>query len=473
MAGLNLPPDSEQSGKNRDPKYDAVLIQLSSQRPSDVWRGMEQARQWLKEDPENREVYGLLLDAVQANRDLLRDKIRTLFTEMLEKGSKSAKEALGSLPTGIQDLLADADDVYYAAEYERAIKLYRQVLKLDSDNVRAKDQLAKSELMKITGESAGDLPRAAEQFYRRARSYIAARDIVAAVNLLTAAIEAAQAKNKKYPDAEQALSGMHNLITAEEFKSKAYIALDKAKWKEAIGHYEKALTLDPINPVTKKELESLQNLIEVENQIESKGMSKYFTSTSRWENIVNSAKIIFNTENALINSLNKQLLKIWWIRFVSLVTLSLGSVTFLFSIKSAPFSLFTRPSSTPTITTQVTIPTSIISTSTLEPTTAITTATEIPTVAMTETSIVVILTPTQAVLGTGYIIKAFVSSWEVPNERLIESLGLYQPVIVLEKMEVAGSTWYRCSWTNKEGQPREGWILGEYITFGLPPTPRP
>lgn len=473
MADSNLTPDLEQSEKNRNPKYDAVLIQLSSQRPSDVWRGMEQVRQWLKEDLENRDVYGLLLDAVQANRDLLRDKIRSLFTEMMEKGSESAKEALSSLPTGIQDLLADADDVYYAAEYERAIKLYRQVIKLDLENVRAKDQLAKAELMRITGESAGDLPRAAEQFYRRARSYIAARDVVAAVNLLTAAIEAAQAKNKKYPDAEQALSGMHNLITAEEFKTKAYVALDKAKWKEAIDHYEKALTLDPINPITKKELESLQNLLEVEIQLKSTGVSKYFASISRWQSIMNSAKIVFNTENALIKSLDKQLRKILWTRYLTLAALFLGITVFLFFIRSTLFPPLLQPPTTSTNTLQATASTSIDtnSISTFEPTLAITaTFTETPTVTLTETST---LTPTQASLGTGYIIKAFVSSWEVPNERFIESLGLYQPVTVLEKEEVAGSTWYRCSWTNKDGLAREGWILGQYITFGIPPTPRP
>ena len=174
-------------------QLDAVLVQLGSQRPSDVWRGMDQVRQWLSDDPENREVYGVLLDAVKESRDL-REQVRNLLAEMDRKGSRSAQEAMSKLPSGIQDFSADADDAYYAGEYERAIQLYRQVLKLDPENAHAKDHIAKAEIKRITGETASGLPRAAEQFYRRARSFIAAREVVTAMNLLSAAIEAARAR---------------------------------------------------------------------------------------------------------------------------------------------------------------------------------------------------------------------------------------------------------------------------------------
>jgi hypothetical protein len=96
----------------RKSQLDAVLIQLSSQRPSDVWRGMEQARQWLKEDTEDKDVYGLLLDAVQKNRDL-REQVRNLLTEMMQGGSQSAEKAILALPSSLTDFIADADDAYY------------------------------------------------------------------------------------------------------------------------------------------------------------------------------------------------------------------------------------------------------------------------------------------------------------------------------------------------------------------------
>src|SRR5688572_14213921 len=198
-------------------QLDAVLVQLGGQRPSDVWRGMDQVRRWLADNPENREVYGMLLDAVKESRDL-RDQVRKLLSEMEQKGSKSAQEAMSNLPSGVQDFSVDANDAYYAGEYERAIQLYRQVLKLDPDNAHAKDHIAKAEIKRRTGETASGLPRAAEQYYRRARSYIAAREVVTAMNLLSAAIEAARAKEMKYPEAEEALNNMNNLLLADDFK---------------------------------------------------------------------------------------------------------------------------------------------------------------------------------------------------------------------------------------------------------------
>jgi len=115
----------------RKSQLDAVLIQLSSQRPSDVWRGMEQTRQWLKTNPEDSDVYGLLLDAVQKNREL-REQVRNLLNEMMQNGSQTAEKAILSLPSSLTDFLVNADDAYYGGEYESAIKLYRQVLKLRS-----------------------------------------------------------------------------------------------------------------------------------------------------------------------------------------------------------------------------------------------------------------------------------------------------------------------------------------------------
>jgi tetratricopeptide (TPR) repeat protein len=233
-------------------QLDAVLVQLRSQRPSDVWRGMDQVRQWLSEDSENRDVYGMLLDAVEENREL-REQVRNLLYEMEKKGSKFAHEAMSKLPSGVQDFLVDADDAYYASEYDRAIQLYRQVLKLDPDNAHAKDHIAKAEIKKFTGDTASGLPRAAEQLYRRARSFIAAREVVTAMNLLSAAIDAARAKSMPYPDAEEALNNMNNLLLADDYKQKARNALRNEQWKDALEFYKKALALDPTDDVVRKE----------------------------------------------------------------------------------------------------------------------------------------------------------------------------------------------------------------------------
>ncbi len=310
---------------------DTVLIQLKSQRPSDIWRGMDQVRQWLAEDPENRDVYGLLLDAVQENRDL-RDQVRTILLEMIQKGSTSANEAMVKLPSGIQDLLADADDFYYAGEWERAIQLYKQVLKLEPENARAKDHIAKAEIKRLTGETASGLPRAAEQYYRRARSFIAARDVVTAMNLLSAAIEAARAKQMKYPEAEEALNDMNALLLADEFRQKAKIAISNEKWRDAMEMYSKASTLDPTNEIIQKEADILWRLLQVETFLQSNKVSKLFAPLKQWNDTLNSAKLFINSSNHLVNFIEKQINKIRLFRIFGIIILFLTMVVLFYWI---------------------------------------------------------------------------------------------------------------------------------------------
>jgi len=454
----------------RKTKLDAILIQLGSQRPSEVWRGMEQVRQWLKEDSEDKDVYGLLLDAVQKNRDL-REQVRNLLVEMMQNGSKSAENAILSLPSSLTDFLADADDAYYGGEYEHAITLYRQVLKLDPENTRAKDHIAKAEIKRITGESSTDLPRAAEQYYRRARSFIAARDVVTAMNLLNAAMESAQAKGMKYPEAEEALNNMQNLLTADEFWQKAKTALNEKRWKDAVELYNKSLLLDPTNELIKKELESLQDLLKAETALKKRGIMKILMPLGQLQNTVDAARIVMNSGNPLLGFIEKQLSQIRFFRTIGIILLliivifplySNGSLNKLFTpaLTATPLPAITSTSvldAIPTNTEQrVTQPATAtntqIDTDTPQPT---------PTETLTPT-------PTEIILGIGYINKGIASTWNAPNGALIERLTLNHPLTILEKQVVAESTWYRCRW-DSNGTPREGWILAEYVTFGNPP----
>ena len=71
----------------------------------------------------------MLLDAVQ-EFPILRERVRSLLIKLSRNGSKSAKSVLRDLPSSVKNLLADADDAFYAAEYDDAIQLYRQILKV-------------------------------------------------------------------------------------------------------------------------------------------------------------------------------------------------------------------------------------------------------------------------------------------------------------------------------------------------------
>ena len=453
---------------------------LSSSRLGDIWRSMEIVREWLQNNPEDLEVYGLLIDSVAENPGL-REQVRSLLIEMQRRGSKAAESALQNLPATIQDLLNEADGAYYATQYNDAINLYRQVLKIEPENERAKDHIAKAEIKRLTGEADSELPRAAVQYYRRARSYIAARDIPTAINLLSAAIEAAQAKGMKYPDAEEALSNMENLFLADNFREEAKKALDKNQWQEALEIYNKALMLDTTNVVMKKDLDALQELIRIEQIFRKRqglpNIFNLFKPIGHLQNTVDTAKEFINPGNSLLVFAEKKLRNIKLIRAVGIFTF-LFAFSLLVNVVAQKFFTIPIVSNTPVITqpTNISTLTQTIkpaNTKTEEPQliTATNTyiATNTPTSKPTET-----LTPTStiAILGIGYINKGSVSAWDAPNGMLlIERLGLNEPLTILEKREATGFTWYRCQW-DSNGMKRDGWILADYITLGPPPTPR-
>lgn len=447
----------------RDKQLNAVAIQLRSQRASEVLYGMNRVRRWLKDNPEDSEVYKLLLNAVQENQKL-RDQARNLLVEMKGQGSRAAKEAFSTLPSSVQDLLADADDHYYAGEYEEAISLYRRVLELNPDNLRAKDHLAKAELKRIAGETETGMPRAAEQYYRRARSYIAARDVSTAINLLSAAIETARAKGMEYPDADQALNNMHDLLTADQFKREAGYSLEMEQWEVALDLYQKALTLDPTNVVIKKEFESLEGLLYTQTELRKKGIKKFFTSIGEWRNALRTARGVLNPDNAMLNFVEKQINQIRLIRngsmFAILVVIGIVIYSILpVTIEVAPpittetmlSAISNTPKGTPTPTPTFTS----AATSTILPT--MTTA---PTLGPTPT----------VVLGYGRLTTNFFPV-EEPNGKRIES-GLFrkQYVTVVDSRFDSGERWYKCTWEVEDALV-EGWIIGGSIEFVPPPIP--
>lgn len=208
---------NESANADRKRRLDVVRLKMRSQRPSDIFGAMLEARTVLQENVEAHEVYEILLDAVRDNPGLRRG-VHSLLEEMIQKGSKTAAQALRVLPADIKDLMADADDAYYTADYDQAIELYRQVLEKDSANVRAREQLAKAELNRIAGMPDTELPRTAIQLFRRARSHIAARDFLAATNLLNAALEEAKARGMHFDEANELLQSIERLVKSNSQK---------------------------------------------------------------------------------------------------------------------------------------------------------------------------------------------------------------------------------------------------------------
>lgn len=429
MTDSNMYP--EPASYERDKQLNAMQIQLRSQRASDILRGMAQVRKWLQENPEDRQIYEILLDAVQENHEI-RERVRDLFLEMMQKGSKRAEEAISILPSTAKDLLADADDAYYAAEYSRAVQLYLQVLKRVPDHKRAKEHLAKA---KSAQQDAGDmilgLPRDAAQYYRRARSYLAASDFLLAIKSLNAAVEAAQVRGMNYPDAEELLKTAQDSLIADEYKQKANLALEKERWREAFEYIDKGLALKLADVAIKKELESLQILLSAELDLRKFGTFKVFAPLEQIRIAQKTAKSVVSPDNPLLSLVAKQLTLINRIRIgciIVLVILGFVSIPFL-NQKFVAYSI-----------------------------------TPIP------TKILVTTPPSSSQMPDIYgFTTEYVQTYSAPNGRWIGFIEKNQFVTILARQTVGIDTWYFCQW-EIDGVVNQGWVAN-LIKVDSSPTP--
>jgi tetratricopeptide (TPR) repeat protein len=506
----------ELPSKNYGTQLDAVRVQLRSLLPSDVWRGMVQVRKWLQEDSESQDVYALLLDVVQVNTTL-RQEIRELLEEMSKKGSSSATEALRVLPASVQDVLNDGDDAYYAADYDQAIQIYRQVLLLDPQNVRAKDQLAKSELNRIAGMPDTGLPRAAVQYFRRARSHYAARDVPAAMQLLNAALDAAQAKGVDFPEAKSLLNSMQDLLTADEYKAKGDLAFEKEQWGEALDQYNKALLLDPHNDNFKKMLESLQgllraevlldslanqesdesdridkleradtfrkaaydvdeltdtsllkrvnakyNLYKADAEIQSWGILKFLAPKGRLRKAQSAAQEVLKPSDPSLKYIGNELnnLRLRRIGFVSILFLLMTSIIAVIALQLQV--LGTGAGQVVPQPTSINPPTKL-STATL-PGTSVSTPSEAPSIAPTHTiTLTSSITPTP--YRTGFTTRFVHPLTEPDGSWLGAALDINQPVLIIREEKGSQNSWYLCEW-EVNGEKIQGWILTDFVQIG-------
>lgn len=525
----------------------ALRIQLRSQLPSDFRRGLSQARQWLQADPEDAEIYNLLLE-IAAENPALKEEIHNLVVNYSKRGSQTATQVLRGIenlsdgkevspdqkPTNqanlSTDLMSDADDAYYAAEFEKAVRLYRQVLATDPNNLRARQQLEKAEINRISQNTKASFPREAMQYYRRARSYIAARDTHSAIGMLVAAIEAAQAQGMKFPEAEDLLLNQQYMLTAVEYIGQAEKAIQDNDWDNALDLYERALRIDPDDQRTKGARVQLQELLETESILESlgdglsgkverleklekiasaikngegakklSGTARFkkmrarfnlYKTTSKLENtaalfrplsprfdelkdaLVFARKVLESSDPALQNA-ERRLKQLRPFRvalpFLAFIILLGVAVAFRQPISAA---FLPAPTPIPPLATRTTSPTltqtlTLTVTSTTVPTNA---PTPTPTVPPTET--VTILSSATPAFTLGYVASSSgvsaVDRIDVPNGRVVARLPKNQIVKILEKRTAFTIDYYLCEW-EINGVTGQGWIPVEYIKTGNPP----
>ena len=549
---MNEHQELEQAGFGNQPiKYEkrlaAIRIQLHSQLPSDVKRGMEQARKLLQDDPSNQEIYPLLLEVARESI-AQREEIRSLLQSMIQKGSKPADNHLKELEViakpsqpapelkndppekedtdNKQSLIDDADDAYYATEFDKAISLYQRVLQQEPNNKRAQKQLEKSELNRIAQQPNRKLPRDAMQYYRRARSYIAATDIKSAISMLNAAVEEAHANQMKFPEAEDLLSSQQDLQIASEYKEQAIGLIQEEKWEETLELYERILKLDAQDETSKIMRSKLRNLMETEALLvtlsdplddelsrqeklqkiasslkEGEGI-RNLTNTNRFTKIraaynlykaeadlhkwrgftaiaprgrlkevqrTTKSKNILGSDDPALKFVDERIRQLQPLRitFFVVLLLILGYIFFLI-LNHDQDDIIPPITSTPTPTIAFT-PTDTPPLPTETPT-----HTPTPTVTSTITVTDTALSPTQATLGNGYVnpFYTLIHARETPNGKAVGDLTGYQVVTILEQQTVSQARWYLCQW-DANGTTAQGWILAEYIIFGPIPTKVP
>ncbi len=544
---------------NREKTLDSLRLQLRSPQPSSVKAGLDQVRKWLQDNPEDWDVFQLVVNAV-AESPTLREEVRNLVQGFAEKGSTAASEALNKLDdfgqslsspaTGIpdtaqdnqpvpeaQELLKEADDEYYAAQYDQAISLYRRVLELDPTNLRARQQLEKAALNRMAGIPNPNLPRDAVHAYRQARSYIAAEDFKTAVTFLNMAIEKAQERGMKFPEAEAFLDITQNQMLAVTYKKDASLAIHDERWEDAVDLLQKTLKLNSTDEGTKNLRDGLQKLLKAEalldpfaiqlddkerkNKVqaisallmETAGIKelvnaqrykallarhslykaeadlpeswilKILAPHNNIKNVQKSARNVLKSDDPALQFIESQMAAqrpARWIALILLTLIFLSAGVLIWQPISAVLSPAPTPFPPPiTETATFTLrPTRTPPLPTLTATLTLTdTPTLTPTAQPTPTWTPIASSPTPA-FTLGYVNVSGVSpvdTIEIPNGKVIARLPRNQVVKILERRTAFTIDYYLCEW-EINGIIGQGWIPVEYIRTGSPPTtsiPRP
>lgn len=168
--------------------------------------------------------------------------------------------------TNIKKIIESADNAYYATEYDKAIELYEQALKVDPNNKHAQEQIRKADFnFSIKGVTPEDLMAEALQLHKRSRSFIAIGDLDEAKTLLQQAIDIAEKAGVDFTNAKTLLENIKNASRAEEFKKKAFDKLDKQQWVSAEANLSLAIDLDPTDHTLQTLLSHLRSLLKAQN----------------------------------------------------------------------------------------------------------------------------------------------------------------------------------------------------------------
>ena len=159
---------------------------------------------------------------------VLAPRARAILEEAAKNGSARALQVL----EGNQDVLSlvtQAEAAYYNERYAEAERLAVRALEIEPGNARAAAIKAKAaareQAPREAAPAGGRIPRPARQLYRRARSYIGAREYKRAAEMLESALEIAEKAGVDFEAAENQLLDLQEHIAAQELREEALAAL--------------------------------------------------------------------------------------------------------------------------------------------------------------------------------------------------------------------------------------------------------
>jgi tetratricopeptide (TPR) repeat protein len=207
----------------------------------------------------------------------------------------------------LKKVIENADDAYYATQYDKAIRLYKQVLEFDPKNKHARNQLQKAEFNRPLKSKLEDLPIEALQLYKRSRSFIAIGDLAEARKLLKQAVASAAKVGVDFLDAKDLLTNIQNASRAEGYKKKAYKDLINRQWLKAEENLGIAIVMDPTNhtiQILRADLRSLLKAQVLVQQLNSatNGSKDFLKVDRELKEILESTK-----ETYVLNSLWQEL----------------------------------------------------------------------------------------------------------------------------------------------------------------------
>ncbi len=198
----------------------------------------------LQEDPGNAEAIGALtrvLNNTQRYDGGLEKRARRILKVAAEKGSSYAAQVLENPQE--MGLYAEAEGAYYAEEYERAHTLLEKMSPSASKHPKVRELKAKVSARLQSApvsrtEEDDEVPREAKQYYRRARSYIGAREYQRAADILETAVEIAEEAGVRFRVAEEALEELQERLIEQELHDEAMKALQSGDIADALRKLE-------------------------------------------------------------------------------------------------------------------------------------------------------------------------------------------------------------------------------------------